>query len=452
MVVMGKSELSFWQRVFSITLCVGFFCSSIVAGDYRPFSSLRERLQINDGLNKKAYGDASIDAKGKRVGKSDDHLWMQRIMAGGRYETKDIVYSLIVYDARTWNSSIPKEAFIKNANTPQSYWMDPYREYFDLFDASVTFKHLAPHLRLKIGRQDIGLGDHRIIGPGTWGNAIGHLWDAARFIYSFKKGWLQLWYGQTRVRNPHKLSLLQKHLFEGSVAYGHLQSIGKGGLEPFLLYKHTLRPKVSLSSEKNAYLGYGGVRWYGKDYHGLNWDSTYTCEFGQNGGKEVRAYGYVLKIGYRFDKLPLKPNIVIGRVYASGDDNPNDGTLKTFSPPFGSTDGGHYGRMDIMKWSNLKDNQVNLHLSWKKIKAKLSYHDFWLANANDSWSYYGYRNKNGHHDTHLGGESDLELGYSPTKKLHLAFVCAHFDAGSFVRHNVASNDANRLFVQATYHF
>jgi len=291
------------------------------------------------------------------------------------------------------------------------------------------------------------------VGPGTWGNAVGHLWDAARFVYQDGKNRFDFWYGQTRIKDPDRFSLLQRHLFEGVVAYGHIESVGKGAIEPFALYKHTLRPKVKNGRKIYAYLGYAGIRWYAKDYHSFNWDMTYATEFGSEGGKDVRAYGYVLKAGYRFDTLPLRPNLVIGRVYASGDDDLHDRTIKTFSTPFGSTDGGHYGRMDIMKWSNLVDNQVNLHLRFsRKLRTKISYHDFSLARSQDSWRYYGYRNRPGYHDTHLGGESDLQIFYKANKRWKFTLIYAHFDAGSFVRHNVADNDANRLFFQLQYHF
>ncbi|WP_353663148.1 alginate export family protein [Hydrogenimonas sp. SS33] len=424
------------------------------AGSWHPEGYIRERLEVFDGLNKKAYGDASIDAKGRKVGKSDDTMLLQRILAGGRYETGDVDYALILYDARVWNASIPRDAFVKNPGTGEAYVMDPYREYLELFDASVTFRHLfGKSLRLKIGRQDISMGDHRIVGPGTWGNSIGHLWDAARFIYDFRGGWVNLWYGQTRVKDPDRWSLLQKHLFEGVVAYGHVGSVGQGALEPFALYKHTLRPKLFKGEKKYSYLGYAGVRWYAKNWHGFNWDTTYAREFGASGGKSVRAYGYVLKGGYRFDTLPLRPNLVAGRVYASGDDNSDDGTMKTFSTPFGSTDGGHYGRMDIMKWANLRDNQINLHLHLtQRMKMKLSYHDFALAEARDSWRYYGYRNRGGRSDRDLGKESDVQLFWDPSERLHFTCIYAHFHAGAFVRHNVADNDANRLFLQAKYQF
>jgi len=84
----------------------------------------------------------------------------------------------------------------------------------------------------------------------------------------------------------------------------------------------------------------------------------------------------------------LKPNVVIGQIYASGDDNPNDNTVKTFQTPFGGTDGSLYGRMDIMKWSNLVENVLELHLYPNSTShLKLSYHDFSLADANDAWSY-----------------------------------------------------------------
>ncbi|MBD3798107.1 MAG: alginate export family protein [Campylobacterales bacterium] len=89
-------------------------------------------------------------------------------------------------------------------------------------------------------------------------------------------------------------------------------------------------------------------------------------------------------MGYKLKDLPWKPNIVIGQVFASGDSNPADGTVKSFRTTFGGTDGSLYGRMDIMKWNNLVENLVEVNLKpASNMKLKLSYHDFSKDKAED---------------------------------------------------------------------
>ncbi len=198
---------------------------------------------------------------------------------------------------------------------------------------------------------------------------------------------------------------------------------------------------------------YYGMRFYGNDLHGFNWDFTYARECGDIGDKKVRAYGYVAKIGYWFKNIPMSPNLIFGRVFASGDNNPADSIVKTYTPPFGSTDGEHYGRMDIMSWANLIDNQISLALEPQaKLRLKLTCHDFSLAEANDAWNYYKYINPPGKSFTHLGNEFDLQCRYNVSKTLSLQLIYGYFHAGSFIVHNIDDNDAHRFFLQGTYKF
>jgi len=222
-----------------------------------------------------------------------------------------------------------------------------------------------------------------------------------------------------------------------------------GAVEPFFAWKNNLFHEVA--PEENLY--YYGARFYENDFQGFNWDFTYVRESGDIGDKGVSAYGYVAKVGYRFKKIAMNPNIVVGRVFASGDSNPSDNTIETFHTPFGSTDGTHYGRMDIMNWSNYVDNQVSLDLTpLQNLHAKIAYHNFSLDKWQDKWRYYGYINKPGNRYTHLGDEIDLQLKYHYSKALEFQFIFAHFTAGDFVKYNVENNNAQRLFLQCIYRF
>ena len=285
--------------------------------------------------------------------------------------------------------------------------------------------------------------------PGNWGNSIGWLWDAGKFSYERNRNFIDAWYGQTKTKDPDSFSLFRTHAYQGVGVYSHYRVAGEGAIEPFFAWKNNLFHDVVPEEE----LYYLGARFYEKDFHGFSCDFTYVRESGDRGDKSVRAYGYVAKVGYRFEKMPMNPNLVFGRVFGSGDDNPADNTSKTFHTAFGSTDGTHYGRMDIMSWSNLIDNQVNLFLSpIEELHVKIAYHHFNLDKWQDKWQYYGYENKPGNRYTHLGDEVDLEVKYDYSKELAFQLIYAYFFAGDFVKYNVEDNNANRLFLQCTYRF
>ncbi|WP_297486209.1 alginate export family protein [Sulfurimonas sp.] len=425
-----------------------FIFSSLFAESLSPTGGVRERFESLDGMNKKAYGDdASL------IGRPDDTLLVSRLKLGFIYtQTPDIIYTAIGYFASVYGWSLDHNDF-KKVSGNETYWMDP-QEDFDFTALNVKVKNLVNvrGLSLQLGRESNRYGDKRVLGPGSWGNSYGWLWDLAKFSYRFDDNFIDTFYGQTKDKDKNHLSLFRKHVYEGAGIYTHFKTDNKGAVEPFVIYKKGLYNGAGNGQNTQENYTYG-LRAYDDDFHSFNYDLTYAKANGTIKEKNYDAYGYVAKMGYKFKSIALKPNIVFGRIYASGDDNPHDNTVKTFRTPFGGTDGSLYGRMDIMKWSNLIENVVELHLiPQKNMQLKLSYHDFSLADANDAWSYYKKYNINGNHESKLGDEYDLEYKWHYNKALEYQAIYAYFNAGAFVTKNVADNNAQRLFLQVTYNF
>lgn len=446
--LMGFKKLNIIKTVLGLLLLTAHVS---VAGTLNFDGEIRERFEAMDGMNQKAYGDSAVDAKGNIRGKSDDRLLLQRIIAGFTYQQKkNITYHLHMYDARVRGWSLDNDDFIKNRGTPDEYVMNPNEEFFELYDANVQLVDLwVEGVTATIGRQKIWYGDKRIFGPGSWGNSIGWLWDAARVSYEKEGNFIDGWYGRTKTKDPHSFSLFHKHAYQGVGLYTHHKTTENGAFEPFFAWKNNLLHETV--PEDNLY--YYGFRLYEKDYHGINYDFTFSMENGNSSTKSVNAYAYAAKVGYTFKNILTQPNIVVGRIFASGDSNPGDNTLKTFTRPFGSTGGTHYGRMDIMNWSNMEDNQIYLHIyPCKKANVIISFHNFNLTKSEDKWAYYGYSNAPGNNDTHIGNEYDFQMKYNFSKKIDFQFIYAYFNAGVFVKNNVEDNDAQRLFIQGTYKF
>ncbi len=429
-------------------VCALFAFSSLFAGDFSFTGGVRERFEALDGMNKKAYGkDDSLP------GHPDDTLLVSRLKFGFIYkQSPNIVYTAEGYYASVYGWSLDYNDF-KKVSANETYYMDP-QEDLDFSALNVKMKNLVNigGLSLQLGRESNRYGDKRVLGPGSWGNSYGWLWDLAKFSYRFDGNFIDTFYGQTKDKDKKRLSLFRKHVYEGAGIYVHFKTDKQGALEPFVIYKKGLYNGGGNGQNTQENYTYG-VRAYENDFHGFNYDLTYAKADGSMKHKEYDAYAYVIKAGYRFKSIIMQPNIVFGEIYASGDDNPHDNTVKTFQTPFGGTDGSLYGRMDIMKWSNLVEDVAELHLvPQKHMQLKLSYHDFKLADANDAWTYYKKYNTNGNHEDKLGDEYDAEYKWQYNKKLEYQAIYAYFHAGAFVTKNVADNNAQRLFLQAQYRF
>ena len=429
-----------------ILLLLLYLQSIAFADKLSIIGGIRERFEVLDGMNKKAYGnDASL------TGKPDDTLLVSRLELGFVYkQTPDVVYTVLGYYAGVYGWSLGYDDF-KKVSGSETYWMDP-QEDFDFAALNVNVKNIAgiSGLSMQLGREANRYGDKRVLGPGSWGNSYGWLWDLAKFSYKFDGNFIDTFYGQTKDKDKKRLSLFRKHVYEGAGIYMHFKTDPKGAVEPFVIYKKGLYNGIGNGQNTEESYTYG-LRSFNTDWYGWNYDFTFAKANGSIKYKNYDAYGYAAKAGYRFKKTPMQPDIVIGRIYASGDNDPHDGTVKTFRTPFGGTDGSLYGRMDIMKWSNLVENVAEVHLFPREdMHLKLSYHDFKLANANDAWSYYKKYNKPGNHYEALGEEYDAEYKWYYSKALEFQAIFAYFNAGAFVRQNVADNNAQRVFLQVEY--
>ena len=407
----------------------------------------RGRFDIYNGLNKLAYGDESVDAKGNVRGESDDSIYLQQIIAGFIYKPNDDwTLKASLYDARSSGSSLDANDFVKNAGTPDEYLMSFYDDHLELFETYIRRENLLnENLTFTLGRQQLGYGDRRIFGPGKWGNTMGWLWDAAHISYKEDKNFIDLWYGQTRTKEPNDFSIKHKHRFQGVGLYGHYET-STMKIEPFMAWRNNLHHQVM--PEDNLY--YAGVRLYDNDL-GFIYDATLVKEEGDRGLLDVDAFACALKAGYYFDNR-YKVKLKAGFVYATGDENPDDAKMQTFTAPFGANDGLHYGRMDIMFWSNMQDIQASVSFNpTKKLFIETAYHHFNLAEANDKWYFFGYKNKPGNSYTHIGDEIDLIAKYKLTSSVDLLGIYSYLNAGEFITKNdIAQNNASKTFLQLMY--
>lgn len=423
--------------------------SSILYAEVFVSGQYRGRFDIYDGVNKLSYGDEAIDANSKVRGNSDDTIYLQQIIAGLTYiPDENWEMKAYMYDASSWGSSLKPDDFTKNSGTRDEYGMSFYDDHLELFETYVKRKNFFnKHLTFTLGRQQLGYGDKRIFGPGTWGNTMGWLWDAGHLSYRDGRNFIDLWYGQTRVKEPNDFSIVRKHRFQGEGIYSHFE-FSTVKVEPFLAWRNTLfHDEVA---NENAY--YYGARIY-DNTAGFIYDATGVKSFGTYGTLDIDASAYAAKAGYQFDNV-YKSRFTVGSIYASGDRNKNDSIKETFTAPFGANDGVHYGRMDVMVWTNMQDYQATFSFKpKKKLYVELAYHHFELAESSDKWYTFGYQNKAGNSYKEIGDEYDIILKYNVNTEIDIMAIGAYLNAGDFITKNdISQNDSSKIFLQFLYKF
>lgn len=174
----------------------------------------------------------------------------------------------------------------------------------------------------------------------------------------------------------------------------------------------------------------------------LLWGCYQWGDWGETGHS---AYALVAELGYKFQGLRLQPWLRLGIAHASGDDDPEEGTHKSF---FGMAPTNHkwYGYMDTTALSNLINLYQQLILKpAEKVVVQVDGHLFWLHDTSDSWyvgsgatrnDVFGYvggfdvsssttaRLTGG--EGFIGGELDLTARYEASKYVDFEATYSHF--------------------------
>jgi len=410
------------------------------------WSVLRFRYEYQNNFNIKSYGDDPA------VGEKDDGFLMGRLRAGFRYiPFKNLLLSLGIQHSVVWDLALEDEDFYNKKFRRQH---NPYEDKWEPFETYIELRDISSHVNIKAGRQLIYYGDKRIFGPGTWGNSGKWIWDAVKTSYRFRQGFVDVFYGRTIIHDPDVLSIKHRHGFESFGMYSHFTISASNfsvNFEPFAMTKRDdhnhYKSEDGVYGDLDTY--YIGGRFFVKDFYGFDFDMTYVRQKGDYSTDDIDSYGYHILFGYHLKDLFSKPFISAEYSFASGDSDPTDGKHETFDGAFGARDK-MYGRMNLFKWSNLKDAQLNFEFTpHKKVYVKTEFHKFWLAEERDAWYLNPrvYRDKTGQSGDEVGREFDLVIKVDLPYKNQIQMGYGHFWPDEFAKKLASDTQADWVFIQ-----
>ncbi len=455
-----KGILSWILRAFVGGLILGGFSAYAksdikVKADKLTFGTeIRFRGESQNNFNAKFYGPHPPR------GSEPDNFLLGRFRLGFDYRPSEVVHvALWGQDAREWGSGFHNRDFY-NRIFRMEY--SPYTDELELWNTFIEIrKPFQLPIGLKAGRQQIYYGDNRVFGPGQWGNTGRWMWDAVKMSYYFSKGFVDVYYGRTMIHEPNKFSLNHRHGFESLGTYTHIslpKSLLGIGIEPFAMTKRDHHKNYKGEDGRMGSLdaAYAGIRIYKKGFHGFDFDATYIQEFGDYAHDTIQAYGYHLLGAYTFAACPWRPRVSIEYSVGSGDKDPNDGKRGAFDGAFGARDK-MYGRMNLFRWRNIRDAQVNLELrpkNWNWFYCKAEFHKFWLDEKKDGWSMNPvfYRDKTGRSGNEVGEEFDLVCKFDLPKGNQIQVGYGHFWPNEFVKKVASDKQADWFFVQWQFKF
>jgi hypothetical protein len=343
-------------------------------------------------------------------------------------------------DARTFEKTIGGQAV-------------PYRDTFDLRMAYGEF--VAGQDTFRVGRQELLFGESRLIGPLPWTNTA-RSFDSARATISRKKFKFDALAASVVTLRPEEFDKSGS----GNMLYGFYGSsnaaLPKATVEPYLFWRKSEGLAVERGGTGDLHQTTIGVRAVGKLPSDFDYGTEMALQAGSVAADDVQAWAGHWVLGRTFAPVPGRPRLFAEYNYASGDDDPRDGSRGTFDQLYPT---GHdkYGLADQVGWRNIEHLRGGVEVKPKaQWQLTGSYHTWWLASARDALYNAGSavvaRSADGSAGRKVGQEVDAQAVYTYSSQLQIAGGYAYLIPGRFLESTTPGHSYGYSYLMVTYVF
>jgi hypothetical protein len=341
----------------------------------------------------------------------------------------------------------------------------------DLHQGYILVKNAGvPGLSVKIGRQEIFFGDHRLFGNFNW-SQVGNSFDAIRLTHSMPIADVDLFWA--RIIDTEAVAAQGAGvLFPGANTRGTsdqdiyglyvtLKMVPNWTVEPYYfllqdtraaLATSTITPQAPAQTRSTL-----GGRINGKagplDATGeLAWQFGGMSDVAGVGrhNLHINAWAGAFKAGFTFDAVPMRPRVGIEVDYASGSNKTTPGGKNNTFDNLYPTNHFKFGAMDLNAWKNSVVYQLVFDVKPSPVsKLQVNYIIHRLASSKDNW----YRTNQGVYGTSaatnqaasLGQELDIHYYRTIKEKFKFEIGVGHFWAGEWTAaggNTIAGGDPN----------
>lgn len=308
---------------------------------------------------------------------------------------------------------------------------------------------------IRMGRQEVGWGRQRILGPLPWAPQ-GRSLDAVRILGT--RGIAELELLAAMIERPRTFTVEDASVHTRGVTLGAMRL----GLEPHEAANIEVMALVDRAGpsptqlQRDRLIADAGVHVFGEPVKKvLTYDVEAHGQAGSWNGARHRAYAFASIVRAQLPKPKAHPGLHLG--YAMGSGNACTGQTGTTCSPtrsreffnFYPTNHPPYGNLDLNDWSNLRDAEAGLFVR-EDVGFEVSaiYHSFWLNDPRGTWTNSGSQLVATGWDpantaTHLGQELDVILTYNPWPPLMIQPGYGFFVPGAAAR-RLAGNDTQHF--------
>lgn len=446
------------QLSFGAALCVSVaivlaFASTVNAQQPAP-APQPSPYSIADGVNKELpewlrfAGEYRVRFEGstgiKGVHENDDAYVLSRLRL-------DLLFKLGTH-VRVFVEGQDSQAGGFNANP------DPpvHQDDFDLRQAYVEFRESDTNgWAFRVGRQELGFGDQRLIGPLNWTNTA-RTFDAAKLTYTDDRVAVDVFASSVVVVQDDRFD---RH-FDGQNLYGvystFKKAVPKGLLDAYVYWRTTpLAPSErGLPGDVDSWTF--GTRLAGAASKHLDYSAELIGQRGSFGSDSIRAGAAHARAVWSFVKSPNVPKLRVEYDFASGDASPADGVHGTFDQLY-PTNHARYGVLDQVGLKNLHDVRAGFTVKpHSRVTLDVDYLSFWLAHRRDGLYDAGgslvVRIPTGATDSHVAQEADIQASIALTRNVSFGAGYGHWFPGPFWKQATPGASRTFTYTMVTYRF
>jgi hypothetical protein len=329
-----------------------------------------------------------------------------------------------------------------------------YRNTFEVRQGYFELGHPEQDWQLRFGRQELALGDERLIGADGYWDRFGLAFDAVRLSWVRNNVRFDTFTGFVVTparRRPDPFDT-------GSRISGisvQLPTKGGGVLEPYLFWKRGGDTWNLLGDPGHRDVATPGLRAQGSIPGRLDYNIEMALQRGHLAGDAISAWAGHWDLGWKPLGQEVGPRLSLAYNYASGDADPGDGRHQTFDDmyPAGFN---KFGTPDPIAWRNISypaaEVEVPITRRWTLYGGTRFY---WLANARDGLypggDEYVVRNPDAA-SSRVGSQLVFAVAYQHSPRWRVGAGYDKFFAGPYLRQSSLPLALRTVFVQSSYAF
>jgi hypothetical protein len=287
------------------------------------------------------------------------------------------------------------------------------------------------------------LGSGRLVGSGDWTN-VTKTFNVARATITQTGFKMDVVAGSVVAIDATRMDRAKpgEH-FYGS--YVTLDKVLKGAtFEPYAFLKTALKVKSKDGRTGNTDTVYLGGRLAGKAPGAFDYSIEAVKEVGMYADDAINAFGFVGGGGWTVPSAPWSIRLNSDYAFATGDSGAVDGHHQSFDYLYGPQSINSLSQQ--IAWKNIKDWRAGVDFKpFKKLTAKVSFRDYWLANVKDSlYNSSGVKTVTNTKalSAHVGEGLDTQLVYSFNPKTSMGIGVGNLAPGSYL----AQSNKNTGFI------